>query len=149
MRASSRTPHLLSLFVLPVQSRLSEHGCGRGNSLVLGGEVKEVTWPGRFPWLCWIQKRSWVKTEGRTSYEWDLSQGKGAGKLRPLWGQLFSFSSATPGNLYKQMSEAPTSKLTWACSQLPQCQGGRRNYSFSCSEVVEMWEYFKYSNLPH
>lgn len=44
MRVSSRTPHLLSLFVLPVQSRLGDHGYGRGNSLVLGGEGSDVAW---------------------------------------------------------------------------------------------------------
>lgn len=39
--------------------------------------------------------------QGRTSYEWDFSQRKGAGELRTLGGWFFSFSSPVPGNLYK------------------------------------------------
>lgn len=38
MRASSRTTHLLSLFVLPVQSRLCDHVRVGKNTLALGGE---------------------------------------------------------------------------------------------------------------
>lgn len=38
MRASSRTTHLLSLFVLPVQSRLHDHVYVSRSTLVLGGE---------------------------------------------------------------------------------------------------------------
>lgn len=38
MRASSRTTHLLSLFVLPVQSRLCDHVYVSRNTLVLWGE---------------------------------------------------------------------------------------------------------------
>jgi len=73
MRASSRTTHLLSLFVLPMQSRLCDQVYVSRDTLMLGGEGRGGTrWPCRLPWLGWIWKRGWVKRGGRTSYEREL-----------------------------------------------------------------------------
>lgn len=89
MRASSRTTHLLSLFVLPMQSRLRNRVYISRNTLVLGEkeEGNKVALQVEF------ERGVGLKTRGRTSYERELSQGKGTRKFRTLWGQIFIFSS--------------------------------------------------------
>lgn len=85
MRASSRTTHLLSLFVLPMQSRLRNRVYISRNTLVLG-EKEEGNKVALQVLLSGLNLKEGVglKTKGRTSYERELSQGKGTRKFRTL-----------------------------------------------------------------